>query len=213
MIYKIYLIDGDNGISLLNTTFKKFKKPEIEKIVFEDFFNAINTTIDNIHKAISEDKETNKIIKLIETISSTILLFYHPISRILICSISDEEDNIEKLKESIYKIMNRFWQKYKSELELYRSTTDKTKFQIFKVDIEILTMGGEIAVEYPKLIIIKNVLNNIRSMGIINDLDYLVAMNCSGTNSPLEISRMLEKTKFEIHEVLNKLESLKIIKK
>ena len=199
--------------SLLNTTFKKFKKPEIEKIVFEDFFNAINTTIDNIHKAISEDKETNKIIKLIETISSTILLFYHPISRILICSISDEEDNIEKLKESIYKIMNRFWQKYKSELELYRSTTDKTKFQIFKVDIEILTMGGEIAVEYPKLIIIKNVLNNIRSMGIINDLDYLVAMNCSGTNSPLEISRMLEKTKFEIHEVLNKLESLKIIKK
>ncbi|MBN1216100.1 MAG: hypothetical protein JXA99_11755 [Candidatus Lokiarchaeota archaeon] len=206
-------MDGDNGISLLDITFKEFKNNQIETIILDDFFNAIDKLINNIHKVIIKEKKISKIIKLIETINSTIILLYHPNSKILIGSISDEEDNIEILKETLNKIINRFWRKYQSELEIYQTTTNKIQFQIFKADIEILTIGGQIAVEYPKLIIIKNVLNNIRAMGIINDLDYLVAINCNGNNSPLQISRMLEKSKFEIHDVLNKLEGLKIIKR
>lgn len=213
MIYKIYLIDGDNGIALLDTTFKEFQKVEIEKKVFPDFFNAVNRTIDNIHNAMAKGRKLDEIVRVIETERCSIIISYHPLSRLLVCSISDAEDNIEKIKKVIHKIANRFWQKHQSELEMYRSTTDKSKFQIFEADMEILTMGGTIAEDYPTLIIIKNVLQNIRSMGIINDLDYLVAINCNGNISPLEISRMLEKTKLEIYEVLNNLERLEIIKR
>ena len=73
-------------------------------------------------------------------------------------------------------------------------------------------MGGKIAEEYPELIVIKNILKKIRSMGIINDFDYLIAINCNGKNSPLEISKMFRKSKLDIYTVLNRLKELEIIK-
>ncbi len=213
MIYKIYLIDGDNGIAVLDTTFKEFIEVEEESVVFPDLFNAVNIMIDNIHKDIARGKNLNELMKTIETESTLIVLFYHPLSRMLICSISDVEDNIEKIKDVIKKIGSRLWLKHQSEIELYRSTTDKSRIQIFTADIEIMTLGGKIAEDYPKLIVIKNILQKIRSMGIINDFDYLVAINCNGKSSPLEISRKFEKSMREIHDVLDKLESLVLIKR
>ncbi|MBD3215495.1 MAG: hypothetical protein GF311_22990, partial [Candidatus Lokiarchaeota archaeon] len=54
MIYKVYLIDGDSGVLLLETTLKEFPKTQIEKEVFPDFFNEINQIIDNIHSAMAK---------------------------------------------------------------------------------------------------------------------------------------------------------------
>lgn len=212
MIYKVYLIDGDSGILLLETILKEFPKTQIEKEVFPDFFNEINQIIDNIHSAMAKGHNLEDIIRIIEAESSTITISYHTPSRILICSISDADDNIEQIKKAMIKIGNKFWKKHKAEIDHFRKTDDKSKFKTFSADIEVITMGGTIAEEYPQLIIIKNVLQSIRSMGIINDLEYLVALKCNGKNSPLEISRKFDKTKMEIYEVLNKLAELEIIK-
>jgi hypothetical protein len=213
LIYKVYLIDGDSGILLLETTLKEFPKTQIEKEVFPDFFNEINQIIDSIHSAMAKGHNIEDIIRIVESESSTIIISYHRPSRILICSISDADDNIEQIKKAIIKIGNKFWKKHKAEIDHFRKTDDKSKFKTFSADIEVITMGGSIAEEYPQLIIIKNVLQSIRSMGIINDLEYLVALKCNGNNSPLEISRKFDKTKMEIYEVLNKLAELEIIKR
>lgn len=212
MIYKIFIINANNGISILDTTFKQFKEKKVEKEVFPEFFNAINETIDVIHEAMAKGKEISEKMRIVESEESLIVIYYHPNAEVLVCSISDAGDNIEKLKDVVRKIGNRFWKKHESDLISYRETHNKGKLTPFKTDIEILTMEGKIAEEYPKLIVIKKVLKKIRSMGIINDFDYLIALKCTGNNSPLEISRMFEKTKMEIHDTLQKLKQLEIIK-
>ena len=212
MIYKIFIINANNGISILDTTFKHFSEKKVEQEVFPDFFNAINETIDIIHEAMAKGKELTEKMRIVESEESLIVIYYHPDAEVLICSISDAGDNVEKIKEIVRKIGNRFWKKHESDLNFYRETHEKGKLTPFKKDIEILTMEGKIAEEYPKLIIIKNVLKKIHSMGIINDFDYLIALKCTGNNSPLEISRMFEKTKMEIHGTLQKLKQLEIIR-
>lgn len=196
---------------MLNTTFKEFQNKRIEKEVFPDFFNAINKTIDSIHKAMAIGKNKIEKTRIIEAESSITVIFYHKQSRVLICSISDAGDNIEKIKKTVFKIGNRFWKKHNSDVKLFRATNEKKQFKTFKTDIEILTMEGKIAEHYPKLIIIKNVLKKVHSMGIINDLDYLIALKCTGENSPLDISRMFNKSKIEVFSILNKLEEKEII--
>jgi hypothetical protein len=210
LIYKVYLIDANNGIAILDTTFKEFQNKRIEKEVFPDFFNAINKTIDSIHKAMAKGNTKFEKTRIIEAESSIITIFYHHQSEVLICSISDAGDNVEKIKSVAHKIGNRFWKKHESDLKLFRSTSEK-RFKTFKNDIEIITMQGKIAEDYPKLSVIKNILRKIHSMGIINDLEYLIALKCNGKNSPLDISRMFNKSKIEILQILQKLEEKEII--
>ncbi|TFF98174.1 MAG: hypothetical protein EU547_02270 [Promethearchaeota archaeon] len=211
MIYKVFIINAKNGISILDTSFKQFKEKQIEKEVFLEFFNAINETIDFIQEAMTKGKEIKEKRRVIESEQLFIVIYYHPNAEVLICLISDAGDNIDKLKDIVRKIGNRFWKKHESDLDYYRETHNKGKFTTFKTDIEILTMEGRIAEEYPKLIVIKNVLQKIHSMGIINDFDYLIALKCTGKNSPLEISHMFDKTRMEIHDNLQKLKELEII--
>ena len=212
MIYKVFIINANNGISILDTTFKQFEEKRVEKEVFPEFFNAINETIDIIQDAMAKGREIKEKMRIVESEESLIVIFYHPEAEVLVCSISDAGDNADKLKDIIKKIGNRFWKKHESDLNFYRETHEKGKFTTFKTDIAILTMEGKFAEEYPELIVIKNVLRKIHSMGIINDFDYLIALKCTGKNSPLKISRMFEKTRMEIHETLQKLEKLEIIK-
>ena len=56
MIFKVFLIDADNGISLLEATFKEFKKSEsiVQDEVLAAFFNAINKLIDNIQEGMAK---------------------------------------------------------------------------------------------------------------------------------------------------------------
>ena len=210
MIYKIYLID-DNGISLLETTFKDLDT--IQDDIITNFFEAMNKTIDTIQKAISNEKKVNDSIRVLESESSAVIIYYHPQSRIFLCSISDSDDDLDKIKQTLKKIGERFWKKHQSDLETFRDTTEKKRIQSFKADIENLSLGGKVAEVFPRLLInTKSVLERIHTMGIINDFEIQIATECTGKNSPLKISRLHNKTRNEIYEILKKLEQLDIIK-
>ena len=214
MIYKIFLIDAENGISLLEQTFKGFNQSKsiIKDGILAIFFKAINTMIDNLQEAMAKGKRMNEMTRVLESEESTILIYYHPLSRVLFCSISDADDNTDKIKKSINNIGNRFWKKHKSDLKIYRTTTEKNRFDAFKAEIENLSLGGRIAEVFPNVLIIKSVLEKVLSMGLINDFELRVALKCDGKMSPLKISRIFEVSENEINEILKKLEKLDIIK-
>ena len=210
MIYKAYLIDGDNGISLFESTFKELKK--IQDDILTGFFNAINKTIDVIQESMAKGRRVNEMNRVIEAEDSTIVIYYHPLSRILFCSISDADDDTEKIKDVIHKIAIRFWKKHQSDLKAFRATTEKGRFQTLNADIENLTRGGKIAEIFPKLLVAKSVLEKVLTMGMIDDFDFQIALLCTEKNSPLKISRKLSLKKNEVNDALKKLEQLDIIK-
>ena len=211
MIYKIYLIDGDNGISILEASFKEFQEGKINKDVITGFFKEINQIIDNIQNAMVKGEKKNELMRTIESENSTILIFYHPPSRVLFCSISDADDNTDRLIDVIRKIATRFWKKHKSDIELFRDTNEKSRFQTIIADIENLTHGGTIAEVFPNLLITVSVLKKIVSMGMVSDFEFQIAVRCDGKTSPLKISRAFGKPQNEIYESLNKLVQLDII--
>jgi len=210
LIYKIYLIDADNGISLFESTFRELKK--VQDDILTGFFNAINTTIDVIQESMSKGRRVNEMNRVLQSEDSTILIYYHPLSRILFCSISDADDNTDKIEDTIHKIATRFWKKHQSDLKNFRATTDKSRFHTLIADIENLTIGGRIAEVFPKLLLVKKVLEKVLTMGMINDIDFQVALQCTGKYSPLKISRNLSRKRTEINEILKKLEEFDIIK-
>ncbi len=209
MIYKVYLID-ENGISLLETTFRDLDNIPDETI--PNYFKIINKTIDNIQEAMAKGKIVKDLSRVMESEESTIAIYYHQLSKVLFCSISDADDDTKKIKEVIKKIGHRFWKKHQSDLENFRTTAEKKRFQTFTADVENLTLGGRIAEVFPNLLIGKSVLEKILTMGMIDEVDLQVALKCNGKRSPLRIARSYEKNRNEITDVLKKLEKLDIIK-
>ena len=211
IIYKIFIIDSENGISILETTFKEFRKDKISDEVIPGFFKEINQIIDKIQEAMAKGQKKDEMSRIIESENSTIVIYYHGVSRILFCSIGDADDDIDKLVDAIKKIANRFYKKHQSDINLFRTTTEKSRFQSMTADIENLTNGGRIAEIFPKLLVVKKVLEKIFSMGMISEEDLEIAIKCSGENSPLMISRLTRKTRNQVNEILRKLEQLDII--
>jgi hypothetical protein len=164
-----------------------------------------------IQESMAKGRRVNEMNRVVESEDSTIFIYYHPLSRILFCSISDADDDTEKIKEVIHKIANRFWKKHQSDLKVFRTTNEKSRFQTLNADIENLTIGGKIAEVFPKLLVAKNVLEKVLTMGMINNFEFQIALLCSGKNSPLKISRTLNIKRNDIHEALKKLEKLDII--
>jgi len=212
LIYKISLIDSDNGILVLELDFKDFQK-EIKEEIISSFFSQINVLIDNIKQLKDKESKVNTFIKQIEVKQLAIIFYFHPLSRMIFCAMSDSDDEIDRIKETLTRISDRFWKKYQSDLNIYRTTSEKARFQTFIADIENLTNGGKIAELFPKIIVIKNVLEKIYSMGMITEFDVKVALNCNGQNSALKIKEIVKiKNIDEIKETLKKLEQLNIIK-
>ena len=214
MIYKILVVDASNGISLVEFTFKEFKKSvsAIKDDVLAAFFSVINRMIDDVQEGMAKGRRINEMTRVVDSEESTIVIYYHPLSSVLFCSISDADDDTEKIKRCIHKIGNRFWKKHQSDLKVYRTTTEKHRFEAYKAEIENLSLGGRIAEVFPKVLIMKSVLDKILSMGMINEFELKVALQCSGENSPLKISRLLEKSRNEINDILKKLHELDIIR-
>ena len=210
IIYKVYLIDSSTGISLFESTYKELIK--IQDDILTDFFSAINKTIDIIQESMSKGKRVNEMNRVLESEDSTILIYYQPLSGILFCLISDADDETDILKDVANKIANRFWKKHQSDLKVFRTTTEKSRFQTLNADIENLTMGGKIAEVFPKLLVAKSVLEKILSMGTISNEDFQIALLCNQQNSPLNISRTLNRKRKEIYEALKRLEQLDIVK-
>ncbi len=158
-------------------------------------------------------KGSNKedMTRIVESENSTIIIIYHPPSRILFCSISDSDDDVDKTIEVIHKISSRFWKKHQSDIKIFRTTSQKSRFQTIIADIENISQGGKIAEIFPKLLVVKKVMLKILSMGMITEYDYQVALRCSGKSSPLKIARDLSTTRNDVNEVLRRLEQLDII--
>ena len=156
-------------------------------------------------------KNGNDMTRVVESENSTIVIVYHPLSRILFCSISDADDDVDKLIEVINKISSRFWKKHQSDIKLFRTTTEKSRFQTIEVDIENLCQGGRVAEVLPRLLVVENVLHKIVSMGMIDEEDLQVALRCTGKTSPLRIARELSKSRNDVNNILHKLEQLDIV--
>jgi len=158
-------------------------------------------------------KDSNKedMTRIVESENSTIIIIYHPLSRILFCSISDSDDDVDKTIEAIHKISNRFWKKHQSDIKIFRTTSQKSRFQTIIADIENICQGGKIAEIFPRLLVVNKVLHKIMTMGMINEEDFQVAIRCTGEASPLKIARELAKTRNDVNNVLKKLEQLDIV--
>jgi hypothetical protein len=158
-------------------------------------------------------KGVNKedMTRIVESENSTIIIIYHPPSRILFCSISDPDDDVDKTIEVIHKISTRFYKKHQSDLKIFRTTSQKSRFQTIIADIENLCQGGKVAELFPNLLVVKKVLEKIKSMGMINEEDFQVALRCTGEASPLRIGRALSKPRNDVNNVLKKLEELDIV--
>jgi hypothetical protein len=156
-------------------------------------------------------KNRDDMTRIVESENSTIVIVYHPPSRILYCSISDADDDIDKLINVIHKISSRFWKKHQSDVVLFRTTAEKSRFQTIKTDIENLCQGGHVAEVFPKLLVGGKVLPKIVSMGMIDDEDLQVALKCTGKTSPLRIARELDKSRNDVNSILKKLEQLDIV--
>jgi len=156
-------------------------------------------------------KNGDDMIRIVESENSTIIIVYHPPSRILYCSISDADDDIDKLIGVMNKISNRFWKKHQSDIKLFRTTSEKSRFQTIIADIENICQGGKVAEIFPKLLIGENVLPKIVSMGMIDEEELRVALKCAGKASPLRIARELGKSRNEVNNILKKLEQLDIV--
>jgi len=158
-----------------------------------------------------KDKTGVDMSRVVESENSTIIIVYHPPSRVLFCSISDADDDVDKLKEVIDKISTRFWKKHESDINLFRTTSEKSRFQTIIADIENICQGGRVAEFFPLLIISEKVLPKIVTMGMIEEEELQVALKCTGKISPLKIARELSKSRNEINIILKKLEQLDIV--
>ena len=156
-------------------------------------------------------KNRDDMIRIVESENSTIIIVYHPPSRILYCSISDADDDIDKMIDVINKISNRFWKKHSSDVKLFRTTSEKSRFQTIITDIENICQGGKVAEVFPKLLVGEKVLPKIVSMGMIDEEDLQVALKCTGKTSPLRIAKDLAKSRNAVNNILQKLEQLDIV--
>ncbi len=213
MIYKIFLIDGDAGILILEKSFKEFDRDKnLKTELLTGFFKEVNKMVDDIQEAMAKGKRINDISRVISGETSTIMMYYHPLSRVLFCSISDADDDNEKLNEILKKFGSKFWKIHNKDLKNFRITLEKNNFSNFTKEIEVLSIKGHGAEVLPKLIIAKKALGRIKNMGIITDQELEIALECNGKNSPLKISRTLNSIESKIKESLKKLENLEIIK-
>ena len=156
-------------------------------------------------------KNGEVMTRIVESENSTIIIVYHPPSRILYCSISDADDDIDKLLNVMKKISNRFWKKHQSDIKLFRTTSEKSRFHTIIADIENICQGGRVAEVFPRLLVGEKVLPKIVSMGMIDDEDLQVALKCTGKTSPLRIARELAKSRNDVNSILKKLEQLDIV--
>jgi len=213
LIYKVVLIDGDDGILILEKSFKEFNKSKnLKTELLTDFFKEVNKMIDDLQDAMTKGSRLGDTNRIISGDYSTIIMYYHSLSHVLFCSISDDDDDKEKLIEILQNFGLKFYEKYEKDLKKFRKTSEKKYFLSFIDDIDVLSVRGRGAEILPKLIIAKNVLERIKNMGIINDKELKIALECNGKKSLLKISRNLSIVESKIRESLKKLENLEIIK-
>ena len=214
MIYQIIIVDSDSGILILEKQLKILDKSKaLNNEILAGFFKALNSVIDEIQKSMKKGRDVENMSRIVSSENSLIILHFHPLSRVLMCSISDPDDEQEKLVEVLRVLAKRFWSKHKSDIEIFRKENTRDVFTAFVPDIETYTLEGKVAEKFPLLLIAESALDRIIKMGVVDDFEFKIAKLCDGKTSTLKISKELDGTSVEaIKRGLNKLEDLDIIK-
>ncbi len=209
-------MDADSGILLLEKKLKSQKVNDVSADALANFFGELNVMIDDIQKSMKKGRDVasseNLSSRVVSSENSSIILHYQPNARVLVCAISDADDDVERITQNLKLIGKRFWLKHKTDLEIFRKENIREIFNTFGVDIETISVGGKIGEKFPKLIIAEPALERIKMMGIINMDEYNVANLCDGKTSTLKISKNLKISSEQAKKVLNKLEELDVVK-
>jgi len=219
MIYSVFLIDGDSGILLLDHTMKHLEgftaedaqSPSNEKQILANFFQAMNGMIDDIHKGMRKGRDLSQMTRILQSEGATVILYYFYEGRILLCSISDADDDTDRIVEVLRYLGKRFWQKHRVDVDKFRFDGHKDILQSFITDIEILTLGGKFAEQFPKLIVSLGALEKIRQMGLISEIELEIGKICKERVTALQICRKLNVPRIKIIESLKKLSKLELI--
>ncbi|MHA1821828.1 MAG: hypothetical protein ACTSU2_11135 [Promethearchaeota archaeon] len=214
MIYLILIIDGDSGILLIERQYKPLekKKNNLNAEILAGFFKAVNKMIDEIQFAMKKGRDVSNMTRLLEGENSLIIIYYQPIARVLVCAISDPDDNHDEIIGILKTLGKRFWAKHRRDLDLFRKEGNRERFSSFGIEIDTYSLEGKVAEKFPKLLIALQALERVKMMGVIDDLEYKVAKICNGKNSVLKISKELGKSEDDIKKILNKLAEFDIIK-
>jgi hypothetical protein len=220
MIYSVFLIDGDSGILLLDHTLKRLDgfhsdNPEEQKSesqILANFFQAMNGMIDDIHKAMRKGRDLSQMTRILQSEGATVVLYYHYEGRVLLCSISDADDDTDKIVAVLHTLGKRFWQKHRVDVEKFRFDNQKDIINAFAIDIDNFTVSGKLAEQYPRLIVSENALQKVRDMGLITEQDQMVAKMCKDGGSSLQISKKLNLPRQRVTEIYKKLAKLDLIK-
>ena len=213
MIYSVILVDGDSGILLLENQLKELeKKQNLSSDVLAGFFKALNNMIDEIQVSMKKGRDVSNMIRSVESEGSLIIIYYHPQSRVMICSISDPDDDRVKIIELIKILGKRFWLKHQADIDIFRKENIRDIFNSFSVDIDTYSLEGKVAESFPKLMVALKSMNRIKMMGVVSELEYKVAKLCDGKTSSLKISKDLQISLDSVKRCLNKLEDVDIIK-
>ncbi|MBN2157571.1 MAG: hypothetical protein JW776_16105 [Candidatus Lokiarchaeota archaeon] len=212
MIYSIILVDADSGILLLEKKLKIQKENNVPADALANFFGELNNMIDDIQKSMKKGQDLTQKTRVVASENSSITLHFQPNARILICAISDPDDDTEKITNNLKIVGKRFWLKHKTDLEIFRKENLRDIFNPFGVDIETITLGGKIGEKFPKLLIAEPALERIKMMGIINHNEYNVANMCDGKTSAFKIAKNLNISSDEAKKILNKLDELDVVK-
>ncbi|MHA1368924.1 MAG: hypothetical protein ACTSRA_04295 [Promethearchaeota archaeon] len=221
MIYHFMIIDADNAILIFEKIFKPLKITESKEsknlgsIVIAKFFTAVNSFIDEIQNAMRKGRDISNMNRVILAENSSVIIHYQPEARVLIGAITDADDDPDIIIAASRKIGERFWKKYRENLERFRVTMDKRAFKAFLPDVEMILRDGKIAEIFPKLQIDRKTLHRIFLMGVITRDEYNVGSIADGKTSPLQISKKIgaSMSKNHVMTILKKLENLDIIKK
>lgn len=213
LIYSIIIVDGDSGVLLLEKPMKALDKDhKISPELLAGFFKALNSMIDDIQISMKKGRDVSNMTRAVTSEGSSIILHYQPQARVLLCSISDPDDDENKIREILRDLGKRFWQKHRGDLELFRKEGVKNIFNSFSVDLDTYSLEGKVAESFPKTMITKMALERVKTMGVIDENQYRIALLCDGKNSALKIARELDISRDMVNIYLKKLEDVDIIK-
>ena len=208
----MFLIDADSGILLLEHSFKQLANyMNGESQVLANFFQTLNSTIDDIHKSMRKGRDLSHMDRILNSEGATVVLHYHPEGRVLFASVADADDNVEKILDLLKDLSRRFWKIHASDVEQFRLNSQKDVFKSFLIDIQMLLLNGKVAENFPKLTVSELTLERVFKMGMITKQELTIAKLCNGSNSPLQLSRKMELHMSDIQQFLRHLVNLDII--
>jgi hypothetical protein len=217
MIFGCYVVDGASSIMIVEALFRPLQSKadnttSMGSDMLAAFFSAVNTMVDDLQEAMRKGRDVSNMNRILSSENSTILLHYEPNARVLVCAISDPDDDADVIIKVLQQIGGRFWKKYRKDLETFRTRPDNRVFAPFTIDIQNLTRGGKVGEMSIELQIAKSALDRVKAMGVITEEEFAVAITCQEFHTPLTVARHIGQPVAEINKILQKLTDLDIVK-